>query len=235
MAASTSIELPPLNIQTIDIPVIGDSPLISHAWSAKAKKMMLDKHMKKAGAGRVAKDPFQDFAETLYWLDGVPEKPTEEDIEGGRFGFPAIAFKAAAVTAVTSMGGMTKVMARQCFHIVGEFVELQGPPPSMRFYAFTDLTVGLFVLSRCPGHWDGYKVALLALLAVQLAWHATFWFVRPDNAPIGSIDWTYALGLSVLGFWQFIAGAWPGSADAVRRIRNLVSGGAPDRHWRGAA
>jgi len=160
MAASTSIELPPLNIQTIDIPVIGDSPLISHAWSAKAKKMMLDKHMKKAGAGRVAKDPFQDFAETLYWLDGVPEKPTEEDIEGGRFGFPAIAFKAAAVTAVTSMGGMTKVMARQCFHIVGEFVELQGPPPSMRF----DITkVGMTTDTRFRAEFETWG----AILRVQ--------------------------------------------------------------------
>jgi len=111
-----------------------------------------------------------------------------------------------------------------------------GPwPESVRLYAFTDLTVGLFVLSRCPGHWDGYKVVLLALLSVQLAWHATFWFVRPDNAPIGSINWTYALGLSVLGFGQFIAGAWPGSADAVRRLRSLVSGSAADRHWRGAS
>lgn len=108
-------------------------------------------------------------------------------------------------------------------------------PENVRLYAFTDLAVALFVLSRCPDHWDGYKVSLLGLLAVQLAWHATFWFVRPDNAPIGSIDFTYALGLSVLGFGQFIAGAWPGSYDAVRRLRSLVSGSAADRHWRGAA
>jgi len=107
-------------------------------------------------------------------------------------------------------------------------------PENVRLYAFTDLAVGLFVLSRCPGHWDRYKVALLALLAVQLAWHAGFWFVRSEDAPIGSIDIAYAFGLSVLGFGQFIAGAWPGSADAVRRLRSLVFGGAPDRYRRGA-
>lgn len=129
---STSIELPPLNIQTIDIPIIGDSPLICHAWSAKAKKAMLDKQMKKATAGKTAKDPWRDFAETLYWLDGMPAEPTEDDVINGRFGFPAVAFKSAAITAVTSMGGMTKVMGRQCFHIVGEMVELLGPAPSMR-------------------------------------------------------------------------------------------------------
>lgn len=129
---STAIELPPLNIQTIDVPIIGDGGLICHAWSAKARKQMLDKQMKRATAGKAAKDPWQDFTETLYWLDGMPDAATEEDIINGRFGFPSVAFKSAAVTAVTSMGGMTKVMARQCFHIVGEFVEILGPPPSMR-------------------------------------------------------------------------------------------------------
>lgn len=130
--ASTAIELPPLNIQTIDVPIIGDSGLICHAWSAKAKKQMLDKQMKKATAGKTAKDPWADFCETLYWLDGMPEKPGEDDVMTGRFGFPSIAFKAAAVTAVTTMGSMTKVMARQAFHIAGEFVEILGPAPSMR-------------------------------------------------------------------------------------------------------
>jgi len=129
---STGIELPALNLQTIRIPIIGDSGLICHAWSAKAKRQMLDKQMKKASAGKAAKDPWQDFAETLYWLDEMPETPTEDDVINGRFGFPSVAFKAAAVTAVTSTGGMTKVQARQTFHISGEYVEILGPAPSMR-------------------------------------------------------------------------------------------------------
>lgn len=134
MAASksTAIELPPLNLQTIEVPIIGDSGLICHAWSRKAREQMLAKQMKKATAGRAAKDPWQDFCETLYWLDGMPEKPTEADVENGRFGFPSVAFKAAAITAVTTIGSLTKVMARQCFHILGEHVEILGPPPSMR-------------------------------------------------------------------------------------------------------
>lgn len=129
---TTAVELPPLNLQTLDIPIIGDSGLICHAWSKKARQQMLDKQMKKAAQGKAAKDPWQDFCETLYWLDGMPENPTEEDVMKGRFGFPAVAFKSAAITAVTSTGGMTKVMARQCFHILGEYVEILGPPPSMR-------------------------------------------------------------------------------------------------------
>lgn len=131
-AAQTTIELPPLNIQRIDVPIIGDGGLICHAWSKKAREEMLAKQMKKASAGRAAKDPWRDFCESLYWLDGMPADPQPEDVEAGRFGFPAVAFKAAAITAVTTIGALTKVAARQAFHIAGEFVPLIGPPPSMR-------------------------------------------------------------------------------------------------------
>ena len=131
-AKSTAVEIPPLALETIDVPIIGDSPLICHAWSKKARTQMLAKQMKKASVGRVAKYPWADFCESMYWLDGAPTAPTEEDVENGRFGFPSIAFKAAAITSVTTMGGLTKVMARQCFHVLGEYVEILGPAPSMR-------------------------------------------------------------------------------------------------------
>lgn len=120
MAASTSITLPPLNIQQITVTLIGDTPLIVHRWSEKAKKEMLDKQMKKATAGKQAKDPERDFRDSLYVLDD------------GRYGFPIIGFKAAAVTACTSIGGMTKVAARQAFHMEGEFAVIQGDEPTMR-------------------------------------------------------------------------------------------------------
>ncbi len=129
---TTAIELPRLAIETIEIPIIGDSPLIVHKFSEKAKKQMLDKQMKKASAGKEAKDPWRDFVESMYWLDGMPDAPTEEDVTKGRFGFPAVGFKAAAVTACTSIGSITKVAARQAFHVEGEFIEIKGAPPSMR-------------------------------------------------------------------------------------------------------
>lgn len=129
---STAIELPRLAIQTIEIPIIGDSPLIVHKFSEKAKKQMLDKQMKKASAGKEAKDPWRDFVESMYWLDGMPDDPSEEDVTKARFGFPAVGFKAAAVTACTSIGSITKVAARQAFHVEGEFIVIEGGAPSMR-------------------------------------------------------------------------------------------------------
>jgi hypothetical protein len=64
---------------------------------------------------------------------------------GGRWGFPVIGFKSAAITACTSVGSITKVAARQAFHVFGdqtsyigktpasgEFVRIQGANPRMR-------------------------------------------------------------------------------------------------------
>jgi hypothetical protein len=124
--AGATIDLPPLNIQRVQVTLIGDTPLITHKWSEKAKKEMLDKQMKKAKQAKEAKDPDQDFRDSLYILP--PEK------KGGaeRYGFPVIGFKASAVTACTSIGGMTKVAARQLFHIDGEFAVIEGSEPRKR-------------------------------------------------------------------------------------------------------
>lgn len=111
---TTTIELPRLDVQMLDVTVIGDMPLIVHAWSVKAKREMLTKQMKKAKAAKTAKDPEQDFRDSLYQLP-----------DGGH-GFPSVAFKAAAVTACTSVSGVTKVAARQAFHIFGEDIDVHG-------------------------------------------------------------------------------------------------------------
>src|SRR5690554_5698844 len=108
------IELPALNIELIKMTVIGDAPLIVHAWSHKAKRQMLDKQTKAAKGAREAKDPRSDFEASMYRLP-----------DGG-YGFPSVAFKAAAVTAGTSVAGLTKVAARQAFHVLGEDVDIAG-------------------------------------------------------------------------------------------------------------
>lgn len=155
---TTAIELPPLALQTIEIPLIGTAPLIVHAWSEKALRQMADKQQKKASKGREAKDPRADFIGSLYPLTALSDAPTDEELAAAKFGMPGVAFKSAAVTACTSTGAITKVAARQAFHVVGEMVELIGPPPAMR----EDVTrVGMGVADlRYRGQFDpwGAKV-----------------------------------------------------------------------------
>lgn len=107
-------ELPPLDLQDMVVTIVGDTPLIVHAWSEKAKRMMLEKQTKAASRGREAKDPKADYLSSIYRLSD------------GRHGIPAVGVKNAAVTACTSIASITKVAARQSFFILGEAAQIPG-------------------------------------------------------------------------------------------------------------
>jgi hypothetical protein len=117
VAKAQVIEIKRINIKRAIVELVGDSPLIVHAWSAKAKKEMLDKQMKKAKGPKQAKNPEKDYEDAFYRLpDGGP-------------GFPTIAFKASAVSAAGRFAdGMKMTEVRGSFHIEGELVEIIGKP-----------------------------------------------------------------------------------------------------------
>lgn len=116
-ASKTTLTIEPFGTQEAAVWVIGDSPLIVHAWSEKAKKAMLDKQMKKAVKGKEAKNPQQDYEESLYYIS---KKPLV-------YGFPAVAFKAAAVRAGKNMG-IPMTDSRTAFHVDTEMVVIHGKP-----------------------------------------------------------------------------------------------------------
>lgn len=145
------ITIAPVEKVSAEITIVGESPLIVHAWSEKAKKEMLDAQQGKAkGKKKTFKNPVADFINSLYWLTNKPELPdgaTEEECEelfneaikkGARFGFPAVAIKKAAVSAAYRQGiTKDKVSANGSFWLTGiddvEFVEIEtDEPPVMR-------------------------------------------------------------------------------------------------------
>lgn len=107
---------PTLQIKTAHVVLTGDSPLIMHRWSEKAKGEMRDKHAKKAKGGKEQRNPDAEFEASIY-----------RD-ENNHHAFPAVAFKACAVDACSFVDGMTKVEARGCFHINGDLVLIHGEP-----------------------------------------------------------------------------------------------------------
>ena len=143
------IEIRPIEIEKVKMTIVGDSPLIEHAWSAKAKREMLEAQQgKKAGKKKEPKNPVFDFVESLYWLNGKPEVTntmSEEEIEqlfvdavknGASFGFPVTAIKQAAISAAYRMGwSKDKVSLRGAFFIDSDengMVEIQGSVPEIR-------------------------------------------------------------------------------------------------------
>ena len=113
------VELKKLRLQSIQVGLIGTSPLIMHRWSTKAREEMLHKQMKKAKTAKMAKDPQRDFEESIYTdAQGAPA-------------FPSVAFKSAAVDAAAAMD-LVKTNLRQSFHIEGDLVPILGDEPTPR-------------------------------------------------------------------------------------------------------
>lgn len=136
------VEIKPLDIKTVPIKIVGDSPLIVHAWSEKAKKMMLDAQTGKTKVKEKAvREPLDDFIQSLYWLEGKPENSTEDELNkaitnGAKFGFPVGAIKQAANSAAYRMGWVKNQMGLRGAYFLktnwGDFAEIQGSVPKMR-------------------------------------------------------------------------------------------------------
>lgn len=122
------ISLPRLSIQKIKIKIIGDTPLIVHAWSEKSKRELIDKQKKKAKNAKEARDFQKEFYDCLYWLTEKPKTPSFTVPKDAKFGFPANGVKACAVSSCRFIDGIKMTEVRGAFHINGEFIEIKGTP-----------------------------------------------------------------------------------------------------------
>lgn len=157
MAAKKVEEIAIRKMETVTakIRIVGDSPLIVHAWSEKAKREMLDTQTgKNKTKKKPCKLPFDDFARALYWITPMPtetikdpcngeqrEVVTEELFdkavkEGAKFGFPANSFKMAGNSAAYRMNWVKNQMSLRGAYFIsseyGELAEIKGDVPMLR-------------------------------------------------------------------------------------------------------
>ena len=121
-----TVKIEPLKIEHRQITIIGDTPLIVHAWSEKAKKEMLEKQQKKTKtSAKAIRDPFAEFMNACYWVTDKPKEDTEEAFakaiqNGAKFGFPVTAIKQAAQSTLYRLGVIPNQMVmRGAFFIKG--------------------------------------------------------------------------------------------------------------------
>ena len=136
------IEIRPLDIKRVKVRIVGDTPLIVHAWSEKAKRQMLEAQMKTTKTkAKEVRNPFDDFIQSLYWLEGKPEESKEEAFEeavknGAKWGFPVGAVKQAANSAAYRMGWVKNQMQLRGAYFLqteyGDMAEIKGSIPEMR-------------------------------------------------------------------------------------------------------
>lgn len=119
-AKKKEVTIEPIQLGTLFVEIIGTTPLICNRFSEKSKKQILDKQTKAPKQARKAKNPREEYLSSLY------------PYPGGGYGFPASAFKKAAVGACSHVEGITKSVARGAFHVIGDLVKLKGSKPKMR-------------------------------------------------------------------------------------------------------
>lgn len=123
MTETAQVVIDQVASETVAVPIIGTAPLLVHKFSAKAKRQMLD-NMQGRRTPKESKDPKAEYEAAFYRT------------KGGDYGFPAIAFKSAIVSASRFYGkAVTMTLLRQCVFVSGEpgddgqlVVRIEGAP-----------------------------------------------------------------------------------------------------------
>lgn len=137
-----TVAITPLDIRKVQIRIVGDTPLIVHAWSEKAKKMMLDAQMGVTKTkAKDKKDPFADFMDSMYWITEKPSESTPEAFakaveNGAKWGFPVGAIKQAANSAAYRLKWVKNQMELRGSYFLksdsGFLGEIKGGIPEIR-------------------------------------------------------------------------------------------------------
>lgn len=117
---TTKLEIPALNIEVMQIELQGVTPLICHRFDEKVRGQMEDKQQGRAVHKKAPKDPKAEYERCFYRNSS------------GKYGFPASAFKGAAVSACRFVEGISMTHAKGAFHVLGDVLEIKGSKPTMR-------------------------------------------------------------------------------------------------------
>lgn len=101
-----------IGTETIDVPIIGTTPLIMHRFSEKAKRQMLDAQQGKK-TPKQKRDPQAEYEASMHYTD-----------DG--YGFPVLGFKAATVGAARFFGKDVKMTELR------QFIFMHGVPSKDR-------------------------------------------------------------------------------------------------------
>lgn len=116
-----AINIKRLARSSFNVFLVGETPLIVHAWSQKAKLELLKKHMQQITV-REAKDPEDHFLRSIYRM------------EDGQYGFPVVGVKEAMATSASDLDGVFKTQIYRNVFVTGKrgfqaaaFADLKSP------------------------------------------------------------------------------------------------------------
>lgn len=151
--------------------IVGDTPLISHAWSEKAKREMLQKQVKATRPGREARDPDSDFVSSLYEMG--------QDSQGREFyGFPVTGVKNCVLSAAHKDKGIARSAVTSALFLHAEMVRVR---PALA-KAICDMPLVRIWGSKPEMREDSVKIGAGLNKVASLAYRAQFsnWAIRID-------------------------------------------------------
>jgi hypothetical protein len=104
--------------QSFAVWLVGDTPLITHAWSQKAKMEMLQKQVKATKAGKEARDPHDDFVNSLYEM-GTDKKGNPI------YGFPVTGIKNAILSSAHKDKGVARSVVQSALWLDADMVRVR--------------------------------------------------------------------------------------------------------------
>ena len=104
-------------LDTFSIWLVGDTPLIVHAWSHKAKHEMLFKQAKGTKSGKEARNPEADFINSLYEMAEVKGKKI--------YGFPVTGIKNAILSSAHKDKGVPRSVVQSALYLDADMVRVR--------------------------------------------------------------------------------------------------------------
>lgn len=124
-----ALQISRIAAETIQVPIVGTSPLIMHNWSEKARRIMLETQQGKK-TPKEPRNPEADYTAAFYRIASEQGQPE-------RYGMPVTAFKQCTVSAARFYGkSVTMTALQQCLFFRGvmtpsdrqELIEVFGEP-----------------------------------------------------------------------------------------------------------
>lgn len=191
--------------------LVGDTPLICHSWSQKAKLEILEKQLKSVKSAQQPRDPEQDFLDSLYEM--TRDKKSDKAV----FGFPITAVKKAIWSCAHKDRGIAKVDVQSALFLDAEIVRVRPALAS----AICDMPLVRLWGSEPECREDMVRIGSGIRKTANLAYRAQFshWAIRctgsinPLLVPAHALVFlTRQAGRSQgLGDWRNEKGGWAGA------------------------
>jgi hypothetical protein len=176
--------------------LVGDTPLITHAWSEKARREMLQKQTKATKPGKEQRDPQADFVSSLY------------EIGEDEYGFPVTGIKNAILSAAHKDKGIARSAVQSALWLNAEMVRTRPAHAG----AICDMPLVRIYGSKPEMREDMVKIGAGLQKTANLSYRAQFtiWAIRITGRFNAAVITTEALGFLIqeaglsagLGEWR---------------------------------